>query len=224
MQKKARKHLNVVTEEVEKYLNKIQRARDPVLLSLEKDAEENDVPILGPLVGNFLSIIVQACNAKNVLEVGTATGYSGIWLARATSANSGKLTTIEMDPDRKKIAERAFVKAGLINNVEMILGDAGKEVPEIAQSRPGQFDLVFMDVGDKKLYEELIDSCIRALKTGGLFIADDTLYRGVAIPSVGQKKTKTMRKFNKIMFADERLKPSIIPLGDGLTVAVKISD
>ena len=171
MPKRDKQHPAVVTADVEQYLEKVQRPRDPVLVSLEKDAEKNDVPILGPQVGNFLSILARATNAKNILEVGTATGYSGIWLARIASENSGKLTTVEMDPDRKKIAESAFAKAGVEKNVELILGDAEKVIPEIANSRPGEFDLVFMDVGEKTLYAKLLDSCLKALKKGGLFIS-----------------------------------------------------
>ena len=145
--------------------------------------------------------LARATNARNMLEVGTATGCSGSGL-RISSENSGKLTTVEMEPDRKKIAESAFAKAGVEKNVELILGDAEKVIPEIANSRPGEFDLVFMDVGEKKLYAKTLDSCLKALKKGGLFIADDTLYRGVAIKSQKHVKAKTMRKFNKIMFAD----------------------
>jgi len=215
-------HPLVVTEYVDTYLAKMQRPRDKVLSSLEADADKNDVPILGPEVGNFLNILARSIKAKNILEVGTATGYSGIWLVRVGAENGGKLTTVEMDPERKKIAEKAFRRAGLEKNVELILGDATKIIPQIADSRPESFDLVFMDVGEKKLYTKLLDPCVKALRKGGMFIADDTLYRGVAVKSLTKEKTRTMRSFNNKLLADKRLNSSIIPLGDGVTVCVKV--
>ena len=87
----------IVTPEVDRYLHEIQRPRDTVLASLEKDAEENDVPIIGPLGGPLLSLAAQSCRAKNILEIGTATGYSGIWLGRVAQQNGGKLITIERE-------------------------------------------------------------------------------------------------------------------------------
>ncbi|MHB8566385.1 MAG: O-methyltransferase [Nitrososphaerales archaeon] len=219
---KDNEHPPIVTEEVKRYLEKIQRPRDRVLSDLEQDAEKNNVPIAGPLIGSTLSIIAKGCAARNILEIGTATGYSGIWLARGIENGSGKLTTIEMDPERQKFARSAFERAGLgEDRVEMILGDASKIVPDIAKSRPSSFDIVFMDVGEKKLYSDLLDSCLGALRKGGLFIVDDTLYRGVAVSSLKTKKAKTMRAFNKRLFSDERVEPEILPIGDGLTIAIK---
>ncbi len=217
-----KEHPPILTDHVERYLERVQRPRDSALAELERDARKNDVPISGPIIGTFLSILARSTGARNVLEVGTATGYSGIWLVRGMKEKSGKLTTIEMDPERQKMAKRAFEKAGLPEgSVEMILGDARKVVPQIARERQGKFDIVFMDVGDKSLYGELLDDCLLALRKGGLFIVDDTLYRGVAIPSFKTAKPKTMRAFNKRLFSDERIEAEILSVGDGLAIAVK---
>ena len=104
----------------------LQSPRDKVLTDLEKDARENSMPIIGPLCGNVLSLIATGCQAKNILEIGTATGYSGIWLARVAKKNSGKLTTIEMDPKRIAIAKKSFSEAGVSDYVEILQGTRRK--------------------------------------------------------------------------------------------------
>src|ERR1700730_13066523 len=168
----------IVSLQIEEYLYEIIRPRDPVLLRLEKDAQKNNVPIVGPLVGNLLSMIARSCSAKNILEVGTATGYSGIWLAQVARENKGKLTTIEFDPARAKIAQKSFDDADLGGTVEIVQGDAKVEVPRMAKSDTGRFDLTFIDVGDKSLYTDLLEDCIEVLRVGGYLLADNILWSG----------------------------------------------
>ena len=215
----------IVGPVVEKYLMKLLRPRDKVLKYLEKDAKENSVPIIGPLCGNLLSMIATGCHAKNILEIGTATGYSGIWLARVAKKNSGKLITIEMDRKRLAIAKKSFSEAGLSDFVDTRLGDAKDIVPKIAEKQKGRFDVVFEDVGDKSIYVDLLEPCIDALRVGGYLIADNSLWSGrVALASVDENDTNTIRKFNKLVYQDKRLLPVIIPLRDGMTVCLKTSE
>ena len=207
---------------MEKYLYGLQRPRDKVLSFLEKDAVKNNVPIIGPLVGNFLSMLATTCKAKNILEIGTATGYSGIWLGRVAKQNDGKLTTIEFDPGRVKIASKSFEDAGIADSVEIVTGDARKEVPRIVKSSRENLDVVFLDVGDKSLYVDLLEDSIRLLRLGGYLIADNTLWKGRVATGARDKDTTTIKEFNKRVFADERFLPSLIPLRDGVTVALKV--
>ncbi|MHB2037353.1 MAG: O-methyltransferase [Nitrososphaerales archaeon] len=214
----------IVNPIVEKYMLQILRPRDKILQYLEKDARENSVPIIGPLCGNVLSLIATGCHAKNILEIGTATGYSGIWLARVAKKNSGKLITIEMDRKRLAIAKKSFSEAGVADSVTVLQGDAKEIVPKIAKKQKGRFDVVFEDVGDKSIYVDLLEPCIDALRVGGYLIADNSLWSGrVAIPSSEDKDTNTIRKFNKLVYQDKRLLPVIIPLRDGMTVCLKTS-
>lgn len=215
-----KKEIRIVTKETDEYLEKILPPRDPVLRSLEKYAEKNDIPILGPHIGNLLSVLARSCGAKRILEVGTAIGYSGIWLARVAATNSGKLTTIENDREMKDIAEDSFRKAGLEDSVEIVFDDARKAVPRLAES--ADFDMVLMDVGEKKLYIELLEECVKALRKGGVLIADDTLWHGsVVIPTENDSDTRVMRKYNRMVLKDERLESIVVPIGDGVTIAVK---
>lgn len=214
--------LRITNDTVEKYLLGLQRPLDKVLTFLEKDALKNKVPIIGPLVGNFLSMIATHCKAKNILEISTATGYSGIWLGRTAKQNGGKLITIEFDPARVKIASQSFEDAGIADSVEIVTGDARKEVPRILKSLKETLDVVFLDVGDKSLYVDLLEDGIQLLRSGGYLIADNTLWKGRVATGARDKDTTTIKEFNKRVFADERLLPTLIPLRDGVTVALKV--
>jgi len=212
----------IVNPSTDRYLISLQKERDSVLHELELDAEKNSVPIVGPLVGKFLSIIAKSCNAENILEIGTATGYSAIWLARSFQNGHGKLLTIEYDRERMKQAEQNFKRAGLSGIIEIIPGKAQKIVPYMAKSRPAEFDLVFLDVGEKTLYVELLQPCLELLRVGGFLAADNTLWNGwVADSSNKNEETEIIRRFNEKVFKNEKLDASIVPLRDGVLVALK---
>jgi caffeoyl-CoA O-methyltransferase len=214
----------IVSENVEEYMYDLLPPRDDVLKYLEADAEKNDVPIIGPMVGAFLSLLATSCTAKNILEVGTATGYSGIWLARVAKKNGGRLTTIESDPARVKVAGKSFEDSKLSNSVEIQVGDARTLVPKIAKSNAGKYDMVFIDVGDKTLYADLLEDCVVALRRGGYLIADNTLWKGLVASKAKDRDTESIQKFNRKVYADKRLESSILPLRDGVTVGLKISE
>lgn len=218
---RSKHEIGIINQRVEEYLRSLLPKRDPVLSSLERDAAKRGVPIIGPLVGNVISMFLRSAKAETALEIGTATGYSGIWISRALQGKKRELVTLEMDPARRKAAERSFKRAGLSGRVKILFGDAKILVPRIA-SEGRSFDVVFLDVGDKTLYVELLDSCLKVLREGGYLIADNTLWGGeVANPKDRSKETLIIRKFNEIVFSDERLDATIIPLRDGFTVARK---
>jgi predicted O-methyltransferase YrrM len=217
--------IHILDHRVDKYLLALLPKRDPVLRSLEEDAEKRSVPIIGPLCASVISILLKSFKAEKALEIGTATGYSGIWIARALSGKSARLTTIEMDPSRRREAQQNFQKAGVSRKVKMLSGNAAEIVPELAKSNPKSFDAVFLDVGDKTLYVKLLEHCIALLREGGFLIADNTLWGGqVADPHDRSKPTTVIRKFNKLVLSDKRLDASIIPLRDGFTIARKKSN
>jgi predicted O-methyltransferase YrrM len=214
--------IGIVDERVEKYLSSIAPKRDALLLDLEKDAEKRSVPIVGPLVGSLISLILKSANAERALEVGTATGYSGIWITRSLRGEGRKLTTIELDQQMRRNAELNFRRADLAQFIEILNGDARDIVPQLVKKNRGTFDAVFLDVGDKTLYVDLLDSCIEALRTGGFLIADNTLWGGsVALANDKSPETTIIRKFNELVYTDKRLDAAIIPLRDGVTIAYK---
>jgi len=127
------------------------RPRDALLLALEEEAGKEGIPIIGPVVGQFLHILARAMQAKQILELGTATGYSAIYLARACQSLKGKLVTLEKDEGMAKRAQASFQKAGLEHCIEIRVGDALAEVTNMK----GPFDLIFLDI-DKEGYLPLL--------------------------------------------------------------------
>jgi caffeoyl-CoA O-methyltransferase len=226
--KKLRKQeyqIGIVNEKVDSYLSTLMKSSDPILLELEKDASKRDVPIIGPHVARVITMLLKSAKPEKALEVGTATGYSGICIARTLEGKRRKLTTIEMDPNRVEEATKNFQKARLSDYVEILQGNAREIVPYISKKNQGGFDVVFLDVGDKTLYVDLFKYCISALRIGGFFIADNTLWGGaVAIDRDKSPETTTIRKFNRLVFSDNRLDAAVIPLRDGFTAALKIKE
>lgn len=207
---------------VEAYIASMEETKDPVLRDLERDAEERSVPIIGPLVGRVISMIARSAGAEKALEIGTATGYSGIWIARSLEGKRKSLRTVEMDPVRQREASKNFKRAKVDKFVEILPGNARDIVHKISEKEKGSFDLVFLDVGEKTLYVDLFKPCVKALRVGGFLIADNTLWGGsVAMKEDDSPETVTLRRFNELVFSDKRLDGAIIPLRDGFTLAYK---
>jgi caffeoyl-CoA O-methyltransferase len=159
--------------DLEGHFRELVPGRDDLLLALEQEAREEGIPIVGPVVGHLLYLLVCAGKARSVLELGTATGYSAIFLGRACRENGGRLTTLEWDPD---LAERARVnlrRAGLSTVVEVQVGSA----LEWLEPGEGPYDLIFMDL-DKEYYLPALAPCRRLLRPGGLLIVDNIGFRG----------------------------------------------
>jgi predicted O-methyltransferase YrrM len=154
-------------EDLEAYFNQMVPPRDDLLLALEQEAQENNIPIIGPLVGQLLAILAQSMAAARILELGTATGYSAIYLARAL-APGGSLVTIEQDPAMARRAGVNIEKAGLGHLVEILVGEATEKVEVLN----GPFDLIFLDI-DKSGYAPVMPQARRLLRPGGLLVADN---------------------------------------------------
>ena len=139
--------------------------------SIEADSVERGVPIVGPSVGSLLSVLVRASGARNVLELGTANGYSTIFMARALPAG-GKVVTLEWDPDLAEEARSNFISAGVAERVELLVGDA---LELITGMEPGGFDMVFMDI-EKEMYSGALTDCVAVLREGGLLVVDNVSF------------------------------------------------
>ncbi len=105
-----------------------------------------------------------------------------------------------------------------------MIGDARKEVPRIAKTLTGKVDFVFIDVGEKSLYVDLLEDCVKVLRVGGYLTADNTLWTGKVASSARDRDTTTLREYNKRVYSDERLLPSLVPIRDGVTIALKLKD
>lgn len=200
--------------EINQYLYSKIKENDPLLLSLEEYAKEYSVPIITKEVAEFLKMLLRIKKCDNALEVGTAIGYSGIYIAREIS---GELTTLEIDRERFYQAEENFKKAKL-TNVHQILGDATEEI----QKLEGSFDFVFIDAS-KGQYQRFFEDIYPKLTPGGIILIDNILFRSYVCREEIPKRYKTLvkRLDTFIDFLYENHSFSLLPFGDGIGLVQK---
>lgn len=213
----------IVPPYITEYLRAKTTHEDEFLHELEAYAEKESVPIVEPETARFLSVMTEIKRPERVLEVGTAIGYSAILIARQM-ADGGKITTIEYNSDMVKIARENIEKAGFSDAVTVVEADAKEYLSYIEEDEA--FDMIFLD-GPKAHYIYMLDECVRLLKKGGVLISDNVLYKGMIADDnhvVRRKITivKRLRKYIDALMAHPELKTSLLPLGDGVTVSVKI--
>jgi len=203
-----------IQDDVEGYLYQLLPERDDVIREMEEYAELHRVPIIGPAVARLLSLLVQVSGAKRIFEMGSAIGYSTIWLARAAGPK-GKVIYTDGDPEKARRAKDYFRRAGVAKRIEVRVGIA----QELLKKTPGTFDLIFNDV-DKHQYPSALQAALPKIKRGGLFITDNTLWSGKAArpAAVGDADTLGVQEFNRLVYESKQLYPVLIPLRDGVTV------
>lgn len=204
-------------EDVEEYLYKLLPERDAVICEMEEYAAENRIPIIGPAVARILVLFVQVSGAKRIFEMGSAIGYSTIWLAKAAGPKA-KVIYTDGDPEKARRAKEYFRRAGVAKRIEVRVGNA----LELLKKAPGTFDLIFNDV-DKHQYPDALRAALPKLRRGGLLITDNTLWSGkVARPApLDDVDTHGVQEFNRLVYASKELYPVLIPLRDGVTVCRK---
>jgi len=211
----------IVPDPVERYLAALNRLNDPVLEEIARAGQDQQLPLIDAEVGALLRVLAAAVHAVRILEIGTAIGYSGIWLAGALPPE-GMLLSIEIDPDRAALARANFARAGLASQASVIIGDAQRVLAKMA----GPFDLIFQD-GDKRQYSPMLDRLVALLRPGGLLITDNVLWDGevvqgfVAHPRRNPDDTRAIAVYNERLSAHPQLMTVTIPLRDGVAVAVK---
>lgn len=164
--------MSKIVDNPEGYFRSLAPARDELMAALEAQAEKEGIPIIGPVLGELLSILVLATKAKNILELGTATGYSAIYLARACESVNGVVTTIENNRGMAQQAQRNFQQAGVADRIEIQVGDASDLISRLQEG----VDFVFLDV-EKQEYVKLLPDCHRLLNPGGLLVADNVGFK-----------------------------------------------
>ena len=176
----------------------------------------------GHVQGRVLSMISQMIQPKRILELGTFTGYSALCLAEGLTED-GTLLSIEHNDELEDMIRRNLALSPLGEKVELVIGDAKKELRRLGERREakgaGVFDLVFIDA-DKKEYCDYLDLVLPLMREGGWILADNTLWDGHIIESAydKDKQTVALRAFNDKVMQDERLEKVILPLRDGLTI------
>lgn len=171
-----------------------------------------------PLQGRFLSFFSHILRPERILEVGTYTGYSCICMAEGLSAK-GKITTIEINPERESLIRKYLDQAGIADQVELLIGSALDILPDLS----GSFDLVFLDA-DKAHYPDYLDMIIPLLSPQGMLIVDNVLWHGKVLYATKMTKEVTgIRRLLDKVQADDRLEQVFLPLWDGWLLARKMS-
>ncbi len=194
---------------------------DEFLQRLEKEALEEYIPVIQPEVVQLMRVIIKAAGVRNILEIGTAVGYSAINFARACG---GVVTTIEIDEEMVSRAERNIQTAGLEDRIKVVLADA----LEYMKSDEGSYDLIFIDAA-KGQYIKFLPECKRLLKNGGILVSDNVLYRGsVAKEGFIPRKHRTiitnLKQYLYEISNDKELTTTILPIGDGVALSRKGAD
>jgi predicted O-methyltransferase YrrM len=211
----------IVPDAIERYLAGLNRAGDPILDEIARGNETRGLPLVDAEVGALLRVLAMTVRATRILEIGTAIGYSGIWLAGALPPG-GMLLTMEMSEERAREARDNFARAGLADRVSVIVGDAELKIAKVA----GPFDLIFQD-GSKQLYTPLLDRLVARLRPGGLLITDNVLWDGevapgfTAAPTRDPAETRAIAEYNERVASHPELVTAIVPLRDGVSISVK---
>lgn len=205
-----------VTDELQQYLDGLVPKRDEVLARMEEEASSEGIPIVEPHEGWLLYLLTKIAGAKRLLELGTATGYSGIWLLRGS--NGGTLTTFEVNHTRAERARANFSAAGLGKQALVLEEDAVGGLEKL-QAR---FDLCFIDLlnsfPSEDVTRRVLELCLMRLDAGALLMADNALRQGEVLRPKNQQ-ARNVAHYNELVAKHPRLESVIIPIRDGLSVA-----
>jgi predicted O-methyltransferase YrrM len=206
----------IVQPLIDRYMLDLLPARDPILREMEDQAAKRNIPIVGPAVARLLYQYARLIQAKKVFEMGSAIGYSTLWWARAVG-DDGEVFYTDGDPKNTAEARGYFQRAGVEARIRVHTGDA----LEILSEQKQEFDIIFNDV-DKEDYPRVLHLVGSRLRTGGLFITDNVLWSGRVVQAhPPDSTTAAIQQFNGRLYAMPEFFTTIIPLRDGLAVAVK---
>jgi len=202
------------------YLERLHTELPPILLELEQLGRADEIPIVSRETGRLLSTLVHAMQANRILEIGTAYGYSTLWMALAMPP-AGHLWTIDPDRERTAIANDFLLRAGRGDSVTFI-NQPALEVLNVFPQR--NLDIVFIDAL-KTQYREYLDATVPMLKRSGLVVVDNLLWSGraAADPQPGDSPdTVAIREFNRYFLNHPQLDATIVPVGDGTGLGARI--
>jgi predicted O-methyltransferase YrrM len=205
----------ITNPDVERYMNDLLPPRDEVVAEMEAYAAEHKVPIIGPAVGRFLASLAMMTRARRVFELGSAIGYSTIWLARACGPGA-EVHYSDGNPANAERAASYFKRAGVTSRIDIHVGDA---LTALA-SASGSFDVIFNDV-DKEGYPAVLEAVPDRLKSGGLFITDNTLWSAKVLDPK-EATDRAIDLFNRRLFGSPQFYATQLPIRDGVSVAVRL--
>jgi predicted O-methyltransferase YrrM len=212
-----------LSDELYDYLLEVSLRESDILQRLREETGrlENAHMQISPEQGQFISLVVGLMGATNAIEIGTFTGYSALCIASALP-DGGRLIACDIDEEWPSFGRRYWSEAGVGHKVEFRGGRGSDTLAKlIAEGREGDFDFIFIDA-DKKGLDDYYEKSLHLLRVGGLVAVDNTLWQGkVADPDIFDDATMAIRGFNTKLIDDQRVSLSLVPIGDGLTLARK---
>jgi predicted O-methyltransferase YrrM len=215
--------VDIVNPKVEEYMRTLQARHDePVLLEMEKEAQDKNFPIINRLCGVTIEVLARGIGAKRVFELGSGYGYSAYWFSRAVGPD-GELHLTDGDAENEKKALEYLGRAGLDGPVRFHVADAVKTLESI----DGDFDVVYNDI-DKWEYPHAWEVARGRVRPGGLYICDNVLWSGRVAQDVPQDDvregwTDAIKEHNQAIAGDERYLSTIVPTRDGVMVALRVA-
>ncbi len=208
--------MDIVNPQIEEYLDKVLPVDSSVLREMQRYADSRHFPIVGPQVGRLLFILAQTIGATRVLELGSGFGYSALWFASAVGPQ-GRVVMTDSSKQNLDRARDYFKRAGMSRRVEMEQGNA----LEILNRLPGWFDVVYSDI-EKRDYPLTLEPVRAKLRPGGLFITDNMLWSGTVLNPARSSDVRGIKDFTKMLVASQDFATTILPIRDGVAVALKI--
>jgi predicted O-methyltransferase YrrM len=208
-------------EKLYEYLQSVSLREPEILTRLRAETSELEMARMqiSAEQGQFMALLIKLMGAKRYLEVGTFTGYSA--LVSALAMPGGEVHALDISEEWTNIARRYWEEAGVADRVHLHLGDANETLENMLLSETSRFDCIFIDA-DKTGYQDYIEAGYELLRQGGLLMLDNVLWDGaVADPDNSDEDTVALRELNAAMLVDERFDISLVPVGDGLTLAIK---
>ena len=212
-----------ITESIYQYLCDHSLREDPILKDLRDhtyDMEERAMQI-APEQGQFMQMLVKLIGAKNTIEVGVFTGYSSLAIALALPED-GRIVACDVNPQYTSVAEKFWVSAGVREKIDLRIGPAKDTLLGLINGGfTGTFDFAFIDA-DKINYDHYYELCLQLIRPGGLITVDNVLWGGaVSDDAINDVDTNAIRALNDKLHQDKRIDLSLVPVGDGLTLAMK---
>ncbi len=205
----------IVNPEIERYMHGLLPMRDPVLAEMEEVAKRRNIPIIGPAVARLLAQLVMITGAKRIFELGSAIGYSTIWLARAAGPGA-EVHYTDGSADNAREARANFERAGVASAIHVHAGDALTILSQTA----GEFDFIFNDV-DKEGYPAVLEAVPSRLKRGGIFATDNTLWHERVL-NPHEASDLAVIEFNRKLYESTQFFTTLMPIRDGVAVALRV--
>lgn len=208
-------------EYIEKYIKSLIIEEDPTMDAFRRECEKNSIPIIHKEVAQLIRLLIRLTGSTRVLEIGTAVGFSSIFMSKIIDNEKGYITTIDRSKKFIALAKENFVKYSHKTPITLLEGDA----TEILSGLTQEYDIIFMDAAKSK-YMEFHEIALKLLRPGGLIIADNVLYQGmIANDALVVRRQRTivrkMRQYLEFLHNEPSLETSVLPIGDGLAISLK---